>query len=181
MAQEIRQLSPKTLTGPRTYFTDLDPKDSDFNEQDMLRRLKLQLLLKKTVVIAASSLFHDTGLTLFQTNQGLIPALEQGVIVPALRDQYLTPEEFFVDKADYSPQSRRFFTAHVRYTVPWNLAEASEWFRQQLFLALVNPESVLRKGAGISEVEARQMAMLIEQQMANCSTSATLVENRLWS
>jgi hypothetical protein len=166
MSTEIDYLLPEHLTGPRTYFTDLDPQDEDYDEQDVLRKLKLQLLLKKTVVIAASSLFHDLGYRLFIQHPDLIPALEQGILVPALRDQYATPDVFLKSKREYSPASRSFFLAHTRIVVPWSLSEASSWFRRKLLEALQHPDSVLRRGAGITDTEAHDIVLRIEDRIA---------------
>ena len=58
---------PEALTGPRSYFTDIDPKDPSYDQIDVVRKLKLQLLTKQNIVIAASSLFHDIGFHLFMS------------------------------------------------------------------------------------------------------------------
>jgi len=166
MSTEISYLLPEHLTGPRTYFTDLDPHDEDFCEQDVLRKLKLQLLLKKTVVIAASSLFHDLGYRLFTEHPDLVPALEQGILVPALRDQFATPEVFLKSKPEFSLASRNFFLSHTKIVIPWSLSEASGWFKRKLLEALQHPDSVLRKGAGITETEAHDLAARVEDRIA---------------
>ena len=74
MPEDIVQLNAIGLMGPRSFFTDLDPKDSKYNQQTVELKLKLQLLTKEKIVIAASSLFTDIGYELFSGEKGFIDA-----------------------------------------------------------------------------------------------------------
>ena len=150
----MKKISATQLNGPRSYFTDLDPKDNDYNEKLVIRRLKLQLLTKKNIVIAASSLFHDDGMSLFKKNKGLIDALNEGVILPAIRDQFSDLDSFFSTKAEYSNDSRDFFKEHVGYSVPWSLQENSSWFKHSVYQAIKQKNSILRTSTGLSAYDA---------------------------
>ncbi len=107
---------PNTLKGPRSFFTDLDPKDPYYSENEVKRRLKLQILTKDKIIIPASSLFHDIGYQLLVGNmkdEGLVDCLERGIIIPAIRNQFSSVAEFFEKKDGYSKQAGEFFVNHV--------------------------------------------------------------------
>ena len=84
MAKDITRLDAIGLKGPRSFFTDLDPKDPHYDQETVKLKLKLQFLLKERVVIAASSLFTHVGYELFSSEEGLVQALEQGLVAPAI-------------------------------------------------------------------------------------------------
>jgi len=154
MTVKIINILPDTLSGPRSYFTDIDPTDPNYNKMDAIAKLKLQLLTKERIVIAASSLFHDIGLVIFTDNKDLVPALEDGIIVPAIRNEFEGVEAFFYNKTEYSEKSKSFFTQHVGYSIPWDLMENSNWFKHHFFKALSDPNSVLRLKGGLNEQQA---------------------------
>jgi hypothetical protein len=52
MGNNIIQLDALKFTGPRSFFTDLDPNDRTYDEQTVKLKLKLQFLTKEKVVIA---------------------------------------------------------------------------------------------------------------------------------
>jgi len=149
-------ISPNELTGPRSYFTDIDPKDKSYNQPDVTRKLKLQLLTKKNIVIAASSLFHDIGFTLFSSDPGLTRTLEAGIVLPAIRDKFNGVEGFFDAKGTdgYSPPSRRYFASNTGHYVPWSLTENTKWFQQVFFDNLADNQSLLRSRLPISDSAA---------------------------
>jgi hypothetical protein len=158
---------PKLLTGPRSYFTDIDPRDPDYNPQTVLRKLKLQLLLKQTIVVAASSLFHKTGYELFHTDPGLAAALEQGVILPAVRKQFGAPTAFFDAKGEgYPTESRSFFLAHIKGYVPWDLHENSDWFKNHLYFNILDESSVLRRSLNIPDSVAKGLVNRLNCRIA---------------
>jgi hypothetical protein len=163
MEEKVKNIDASKLTGPRSYFTDLDPKDKDYNEALVSRRLKLQLLTKKNVVIAASSLFHDVGMDLFRKNEGLSTALNQGIILPAIRDQFYDLDDFFSAKAEYSSDARDFFKDHVRYSVPWSLQDNSSWFKKSIYQALSEEKSILRQCTGLSSHDAASLIHTCEE------------------
>jgi hypothetical protein len=157
MPYSARRVHPSELTGPRSYFTDLDPNDPNFEVSLVVRKLKLQLLTKEKVIIAASSLFHDVGLEVCQKDQGLIEALEKGILLPAIRNQFGNVEVFFRSKSEYSKESERFFKSHVRSFVIWDLEDNVNWFKSTFFSALNLESSVLRKRAYITQTEAESI------------------------
>lgn len=146
-------ITPRELTGPRSYFTDIDPKDQSYDQPDVTRKLKLQLLTKKNIVIAASSLFHDVGFTLFSSDPGLTKALQEGIVLPAIRDEFNGVGGFFDAKGinGYSPASRRYFASNTGHYVPWSLAENTKWFQQVFFDNLTDTQSLLRSRSPISD------------------------------
>lgn len=99
------------LTGPRSFFTDLDPKDPSYDRETVKLKLKLQFLLKERVVIAASSLFTGVGYELFSGDDGLVEALEEGIVAPAIRNEYTNPADFFerYEHKGWPWQARGFF------------------------------------------------------------------------
>ena len=108
MSNNLVEINANDLTGPRSSFTDIDPKDTDYQEDFVRIKLKLQLLTKEKIIIAASSLFHDIGDHLFAGDKGLIAALENGIIIPAIRNEYAGPEEFFNKrKSEYSLKAKK--------------------------------------------------------------------------
>ncbi len=163
MSYSAHRIHPSELTGPRSYFTDLDPADLNFEAPTVERKLKLQLLTKEKVIIAASSLFHDTSLEFCRKDKGLIEALEKGILLPAIRNQFGNVEVFFRSKPDYSTESEKFFKSHVKSFVIWDLQENVNWFRTAFFSALSSQNSVLRKRSNISQSEAEAIIQDIEQ------------------
>lgn len=166
MSNRLVKIDPSKLTGPRSYFTDLDPQDPDYHETLVKRKLKLQLLTKEKIIIAASSLFHDIGYHLFSNDKDLITTLEKGVIIPAIRNQYSNPEDFFKQrKAEYSLEARRFFTVHVTHSVPWDLYENSSWFKNTFYSHLRDPHSLLRQKISFTTSMAEEFIFLLEEEI----------------
>ena len=178
MNTKIVNILPDTLSGPRSFFTDIDPTDSNYNEQDAIRKLKLQLLTKDRIVIAASSLFHDIGLEVFIENKDLVPALENGIIVPAIRNEFDGVTSFFDNKAGYSEKSKAFFTQHVGHSVPWDLTENSNWFRQHFFEALSDPNSVLRVKGGLNERQACDITTTLNDRIGSESPANRFLQRK---
>jgi hypothetical protein len=158
------ELKPNLLRGPRSYFTDLDPKDQGYNQDEVLRKLKLQLLTKDKIVIAASSLFHNIGLTLFMKDEGLTKCLQRGIIVPAIRNQFNSVDGFFESKQQegYSPNSKSFFSNHVKQFVSWNLNENTKWFHRTFVNNLRDDNSILRKQTQLPSEQVNAFIQCIE-------------------
>lgn len=150
-------LLPEHLTGPRSYFTDLDPHDSGISMDSVQRNLKLQLLTKERIVVAASSLYHDVGLDLFSGSKGLTNALRSGIILPAIRAEFESPEGFFREKADYSASSKAFFVENTSQYVSWRLVDNSNWFKTEFYHALFTPNSALRLNTKLSDGVAKHL------------------------
>lgn len=167
MAKDIIQLNALELMGPRSFFTDLDPRDPAYDQQTVMLKLKLQLLTKEKIVIAASSLFTDVGYELFSSEKGFVDTLEQGIVVPALRNEFDDPEDFFL-KYKYkncSIPSRNFFTSHITHSVPWDLNENSSWFQQTFYDHLMDPQSLLRQKTLMTESMAKDFCELLNAEI----------------
>jgi len=168
MSAKLIRIKPGDLSGPRSYFTDLDPNDFDYKEDDVNRKLKLQLLTKERIIIGASSLFHDIGYQLFSSNEGLVDCIERGIIIPAIRSQFDGPEEFFEKKTEgegYSGKAKSFFLAHAFHSVPWDLNENSTWFRHTFYRNLLNPKSLIRTTIGFRQSSAEEFVSLLDEEM----------------
>lgn len=153
MVNKIEELLPNTLSGPRSYFTDIDPNVPESGNIDAIRKLKLQLLTKEKIVVAASSLFHDIWYEIIKDDKGLIDSLQNGIIIPAIRSSFNGINGFFADKK-YPTDNKKFFIENVAYSVPWKLEENSNWFRTKYIEGLNNSKSILRQVASFSDNEA---------------------------
>lgn len=144
---------PQKITTPSSYFTDIDPKDRNYNQRDVVRKLKLQLLTKQTIVIAASSLFHGVGFQLFSSDSGLTKCLQDGIILPAIRDEFEGINGFFDAKSPdgYSPDSKCYFTSNTKHHVPWSLSKNTQWFQRVFFDNVMDRNSLFRLKAQISD------------------------------
>ena len=84
----MKRINPNSLYGPRAYFTDIDEKivrfklDRNAYRREVERRLKILLIIKNTIVCAASHLAHEFAYTFFRSNPIL---LEKKIVIPALR------------------------------------------------------------------------------------------------
>jgi hypothetical protein len=149
----VLRLSPSSLTGPRSYFTDLDPKDRLADRSDILRKLKLQMLTKERVIVAASSLFHISSAELFIGDPGLTKALNEGIIAPALRDEYSDVIDFYRERSgtEYTDSSKTFFSQNVGAFVTWNLQDNTSWFHNVFLRNLSDKASLLRSKLSLSQ------------------------------
>lgn len=156
---QTKPILPHELTGPRSYFTDLDRKDLNYSAVEIIRKLKLQLLTKKSVVLSAASLFHDVGFNLFSTDTGLTKALNEGIILPAIQDEFNGVSGFFGAKnpEEYMAKSLEYFSAHTRKFVPWNLYDNAHWFENAFITNLADSNSILRKSLSISDQVALEL------------------------
>lgn len=162
LTEDLIQILPETLSGPSSYFTDVDPNDQNYNKEDAIQKLKLQLLTKERIVVAASSLFHDIWLDLFQDFPDLTPSLKDGIIVPAIRNNFSGIADFFSNKR-YADLNKSFFTEHVTHSVPWDLHENTEWFRKYFVKGLLDEKSVLRKQGGINIRQANEINFQLQE------------------
>lgn len=167
MVKKSEELLPDMLTGPRSYFTDIDPLIPESANIDAIRKLKLQLLTKEKIVVAASSLFHDIWYNILINDQGLIEALQEGVLIPAIRDDFNGIEGFFAEKK-YPEDNKNFFIENVSCYVTWKLTDNVAWFKTKYIEGLNNSKSVLRQVASLSEYEASiirdNLTLLIEDE-----------------
>jgi len=171
------KIQPNELSGPRSFFTDIDINDNNYDAQESLRKLKLQLLTKEKIVVPASSMFKDIWLQLFKENKGLIPAIEEGIIIPAIRDQFETVEDFFSTK-DYGIDNKEFYMEHVTHSVPWNLEENSSWFFKHFTKSLSDKESVLRTKGNLSKDHANEILLKLNFLVENEDLGAQFLQRK---
>lgn len=159
---------PETLNGPRSYFTDIDPKDQSYDQIDVVRKLKLQLLTKQNIVIAASSLFHDIGFRLFSSDPGLTKCLQDGIVLPAVRDEFDGIAGFFDSKKSegYNSNTGNYFTANTKHYVPWNLRENTQWFQKVFIDNVTDEHSLLRSKSQLSQPVALELIARFEEIIA---------------
>jgi len=175
-------LSPGMLKGPRSFFTDLDPKDQNSCRVTALRNLKLQLLTKKWVVIGASSIFHQEWTNILKNDSGLISALNTGIIIPAIRYDFKDIDGFFSSKVEYNKSSKLFYEDHTSKIMVWDLDFNSSWFEERIFEALDRPSSILRKKYAINselaeEIKEYLIDLHLAEQEANQFFQRTHLEN----
>lgn len=165
MTNQIKEIMPDLMTGPRSYFTDIDPLVPESNDINAIRKLKLQLLTKEKIVVAASSLFHDVWYEFLKNDEGLIISLRNGIIIPAIRSSFNGIEGFFTEKK-YPENNRDFFIENVSHYIPWKLEDNANWFKTKFMEALSNSGSILRQVTSLSTNKAEtlinQLTLLIE-------------------
>jgi hypothetical protein len=138
-----------TLTGPRTYFTLLDEnnlktvQDKRKYYDDLEGTLKVLLLTKNNIVIAASHLTSDEALTFFRDKEMLF---SDKIILPALRSEFATFREMYYSRfPDGKREIPEFFGNVISEVIPWKLEDNSGWFRDRIREEATNSNSVLRK------------------------------------
>ncbi len=168
---------PDKLTGPRSFFTDIDENDKNYDEPDAIRKLKLQLLTKEKIIVPASSMFKDIWLNIFKSNRDLIPALEDGVLIPAIRDQFNGVEEFFEHKS-YSEDNKVFYLSHVTHSVPWNLKENTEWFYKYFRKSLIDENSVIRTKGGVGKQQSLEILQHLDELVNAENTGSKFLQRK---
>jgi len=151
------------LQSNRAYLTTFDrvtysqvawtAEDVEGIRQNLERQLKFVILVKGHVVIAASHLLESE-----LAQEVMLPhprLFSEGIIVPALRSEFQSFEQFLDAKiaegkesAEYGGAVRRetaqMLDATVALAVPWRIEEASQWFQQRMVSDLRDERSVLR-------------------------------------
>lgn len=142
------RIDPKSLRGPRAYFTDFDhrivSRSRNFNTIRIKgeRKLKALLILKGQIVCAASHLATPFAYNFFKENPIL---LTNGAILPAFRSDKTDIEELFTKKRFKEKDSaEKFFKEHIKKTVNWDLDENSMWFRDRFLADIENDKSLIR-------------------------------------
>ena len=152
------RIKPHSFSGPRAYFTAFDyrivsrTEDLTTLEKNVERRLKILLLFKTNIVCAASHLTSDFAIRFFKKNEFL---LEDGCLIPALREDKSTFEDLFNKKNDpLKKEKSNFLNSKIQKVVDWQLDENSMWFRNRFIEELESSNSLLRKSLmDISEIE----------------------------
>ena len=145
----LHRLPPDSLKGPRAYFTDWNrrhlptPEDGEAARVAVLRKLKSLLLTKRNIVFAASDFNSPLAFRILSDSPEL---LDQGILLPALREDRVSLQDVTGDPAVRSFLADRSVTA-----VSWKLDENVDWFRSRLVDELSSKDSVIR--ARLSELD----------------------------
>lgn len=156
-------VSTDSITLSRVYFTEFDrvtysqvawtSADVETIRRNMERKLKLVVLLKGHVVIAASHLLESE-----LAHEVLFPhpkLFSKGVIVPALRSEFIGFEGFLDSKlaegkevSHYEGDARRemaqMLDSQVAMAVKWEVHQTSGWFKTRLLSDIRDDQSLLR-------------------------------------
>lgn len=152
-----------SLHGSRVYLTIFDritysqvawsAQDVEDIRRSLERKLKFIILIKGHVVIAASHLLESE-----LAHEVLLPhprLFTEGIVVPALRSEFLTIEQFLDAKlaeaqgaSEYSGAEKRDIAKMLDETVSlaaqWEVAKTSSWFQQRMVADLKDEGSLLR-------------------------------------
>lgn len=145
----LHRLPPDSLKGPRAYFTDWNRRhlptseDGEAARVAVLRKLKSLLLTKRNIVFAASDFNSPLAFRILSDSPEL---LDQGILLPALREDRVSLQDVTGDPAVRSFLADRSVTA-----VSWKLDENVDWFRSRLVDELSSKDSVIR--ARLSELD----------------------------
>jgi hypothetical protein len=166
----MNRINPESLVGPRAYFTDFDHRIIARSRNQALllkkgeRKLKVLLLLKGRIVIAASHLATKFAYDFFRKNSGL---LTTGAVLPAFRADKTDLSELFTRKRFAGREDAiPFYDDHVQSTVTWKLEENSGWFRDRFIADLEDDRSVLRRHFG-EEHQQRIVGLLNDLRKEN--------------
>lgn len=147
----MERIEASSFTGPRTYFTAFDDRivsrssDKEVLRRDVERKLKILLLIKGTVVCAASHLTSEFSFNIFKNDPIL---LNSGAIIPALRRDKVDIDALFtkIDLPHFQKNEMiTFYRNEILTTVNWDLVDNSGWFRECFLNELNNDQSVLRR------------------------------------
>jgi len=150
------RLNPNSLHGPRSYFTDIDPRiiihkgELKKFQLDVERRLKIQLLTKSYVVCAASHLSSEFAFNFFQSNPILF---EKELVKPALRSDKSNITYCIECKKKSNKDVCEYYKNSVTSVVSWDLLSNAEWFKKMVLGALSDPASILRLNLSQSSKE----------------------------
>lgn len=166
--RNLKYTDALSLSGPRTYFTLLDKNNlqacSNKNQYlgEIEEALKVLLLTKDNIVIAASHLASSEALQFFEDKARLF---EDGIILPALRSEFNTFEEMYNEKyGDSNKEIPHFFEGAIKEVIPWDLQENSGWFYDRIKEEVQNNKSVLRKNLRVKNCET-PFLQIIEKQV----------------
>jgi hypothetical protein len=164
----MRSCSPEDLPAHRTFFTEFDRTPRvigvpvEIVDANLLRKLKLLLLTKSHIVIAASQLLES------QEAQRLIlefPALiTSGAVVASMKARHPSTRQFLEEKQDLEGALRPGFRAagacdvadlidSSGTAVRWKLEAMSDWFRDRLVSDLRDENGLLHAAAARQRIE----------------------------
>jgi hypothetical protein len=144
----MERLDPLEFSGPRGYFTEIDPKVICFKRNvnqyqiEVERKLKLSLLSKGFIVCAASHMANKYSYELFSDNSVL---LEKNLVIPALRTDKSGISDYFLMDTSSGQEAEMidFFTADVNKVVSWDFTDNTEWFKRAIIESLKDDKSVI--------------------------------------
>ncbi len=158
------RIYPVEFKGPRAYFTAFDYRivartsNLDRLRREVERKLKALLLLKSTIVCAASHLASAFAYDIFR---GCPQLLSEGVIIPAFREDKKELEELFRKKRFAGKDDALlFYEEHIVKTVNWDLRENSGWFRERFAAELADEASMIRRNLG--DISSQSVSDLLE-------------------
>lgn len=149
-------VNPSDLDTVRSYFTGLDLRlvirSGDVGTRELTRRLKLLSVLKGHIVIAASHLVESMSEYPFLRDNPEL--LSNGVIIPALRNEFTTVTDFvtYTDPkrktswVGVAPveEAAKVIDSTARFAVQWNVDDASAFFASLMTDHLQSSASLLR-------------------------------------
>ena len=159
----MKLVSGDSLLRCRIYLTIFDritysqvawsASDVEDIKKALERKLKFLILIKGHVVIAASHLLEsELAHEILLSHPRLF---SEGIVVPALRSEFQTFEQFLdarisegKESSDCGKAERRavaeMLDATVALAVSWHIEQASQWFQQRLIAELQDEQSLLR-------------------------------------
>ena len=172
----VNQTKSDQLSPHRVYFTEFDrvtysqvawtPSDVEKIKRDLNRKLKLLILTKGHVVIAASHLLESE-----LAREVILPypeLISNQIVIPALREDFSSCEAFLNSKKDSAPSgeaelyegSQQHEVAQIidsaGRTVSWSPSQTSRWFQNRLISDLKDENSLIschlhNKGLSVPE------------------------------
>lgn len=171
----MEKANPSKLKTPKVYFTETDPLLlTPIDSLELSEKLKLLCILNENVVIAASHMLESHTLRdlLFEKGStNLLPLLQEGVILPALRDEcdnikelvkikQKNPQpEIFRDR--YTIEKGSFLDDNTSKVVKWSAPATSEEFRESV-ITVINTPNFRQKLAVKREVVDNLIKQLAE-------------------
>lgn len=139
---------PSKLSGPRTYFTLLDENNYKLSGSkskyfdNVEDTLKVLLLTKEHIVIAASHLASKEAYKFFQGKEALF---DNKIILPALRSEFSTFEDMCSSKYNGIDNSiPEYFGSVIKEVIPWNIDDNSGWLLDRIREESEDSNSILR-------------------------------------
>lgn len=180
-------LKPGEITKPSVYFADCDLSAQErlgIISFELTQKFKALALLNESVVIATSHIFESslTISSLFELKE----LLQSGIIIPALRSECKSFEDFLKIRRDEiiktifatrkvpKKYKRRmedvletklnFLEENTRYVVSWKMPSTAREFKESLLNDLKNPNSSLRKQLNLDKIIVNDLIRKIECQ-----------------
>ncbi len=158
----MQSFSPSDLPAHRTFFTEFDKSTeigtvpTEAVDRVLMRKLKLLLLTKSHVVIAASHLLEsEVAHRIILKHPDLISS---GAIVSSMKSRHPSTNQFLDEKRNSEGNKNPGFLSSQAAEVAslidtsgsvvrWKLTQMSDWFRDRLVSDLRNDQSLLQATA----------------------------------